>query len=78
MNRWKNNFKQPKTIKMKFKTGDFAIVIDNFTKHHFEPGQIVEIEQYHTKDSREGCDYIGRTPEDYWWLNAAELYKIEL
>lgn len=65
-------------MKRKFKVGDFAIVIDNFTQHMFEPGEIVEITEILKPETIHECEYKISTPEDYWFANTEELFKIEL
>lgn len=64
--------------KQNFKVGDFAIVIDEFTGHCFEPGEIVEIILIEDDIWDMHTEYKISTSDDYWWCNGKELFKIEL
>ena len=55
---------------VKFKTGDYAKIANNFSGHNFEIGTIVKLEKY-------SDDYKAFANGDYWWVTDDDLMKID-
>ena len=55
-----------KQLNVKFKTGDYARIVDRKHGHEFEIGTIVRLEKFET-------DYKARADGNYWWVLDDEL-----
>lgn len=55
-----------KQLNVKFKTGDYARIVDRKNGHEFEIGTIVRLEKFET-------DYKAHADGDYWWVLDDEL-----